>query len=316
MAQAIITDGFVADSTEVTVVAEAADATVVLVYDDTSIDKGELLGTGEIEDSIATVTLSAPLYAGQRIIAYLNVFGDGTLGSVTVAESDKEYTGWKVPTAVEGVPYADYLTAGGVALPEMYAPEECRNTSRDLDFVSDLLSTPITFVLRQIETQAGTIQVIVERIKNAIGGAIIKFDSDTPGTTAAKTYDEDGSYQVKIWSGNQTEADAIVMEFDLTMPTAVTTFGTEVYDLAYDMDYGNGVNPGTRPINVIGYGTVPMEFKIDGVSGADWQTGTLAQTREYRMNAIYLTNGLYTIRARKAADGTQELSREIKIAGI
>lgn len=312
MAQAIITDGFVADSTSVTVVAEVANATAVLVYDDAN---KELLGSGTITANVSTVTLSGPLYAGQRIIAYLVTFGDGTYGAVVVTESDTEYTGWKTVTEVDGVPYADYLAAGGAALPEIYDPEGCRNTSRDRDFVSSLLATAISFNLRLIETQAGTIQVIVEDIRHAIGGAIIKFDGDTAGATSSKTYSVNGSYQVKIWAANQIEADAITKEYTLTMPTAVTTFGSDIYDLAYRVDYGNTSSPGNRPIDMMAYTNQAVEFQIDGE--VSWTTGTLAYggsgTREYRLSGQFLAVGTYTIRSRRLSDGGDEISREINL---
>lgn len=306
---AVITSGFVAGSNSVNVTADVADGVLVLIYDDETKD---LLGTGSITDGTDSVAVSPILYSGQRVIAYLVAFGKDTYGSVVVTDSEVENTGWETPETVNGTPYVEYLEAGGAALPDLYTPEECRNFSRDRDAIDRVLNVPITFLLRQIESLAGTIQILVENIENALGGYKVKFDSDAEGATTNKTYSADGSYSVKVWGANQTIADAIEVEYTLVMPTATVDFGANVIDLYASIDFGYTGSPGQRAITLIAHSSVACEFQIDGEftwEGGVWQTSGLS----FRSNIKLVPAGEYTIRARNAAVPGEEISRQIKL---
>lgn len=310
---AIITAGFVEGSLSVTVVADVADGTNVLLYDD---ETKEILGSLVVDDGKAVVPVSPILYAGQRIIAYLGAFGKDTFGSVIVTESAIEPSGWKTPETVDGQPYGTYLEAGGSALPDLYDPASCRNFSRDQDSIERAIDVPISFILRQIESQGGTVQVVVESITGAIGGYKTKFDGDAQGTSLTKTYSDNGAYQVKVWGANQLEAEAITKTYSLTMPTASIDFGTTVVDLTYFVDYGNNTSPGLRPLRVNVYSSVPVEVKIDGVHNWAVASSTGMQPNEtgrYDGPVHFVEEGEYTIRCRKASDSSQELVRQVKL---
>jgi hypothetical protein len=309
---AIITSGFVAESTSVEVTVDVADATIILIYDDETKD---LLGSGSVTDGIANVAVAPALFSGQRIIPYVSAFGKDTYGSVIVTDSEIENTGWKVPETVDSVPYEDYLEAGGVALPDVYDPAHCRNYSRDQDAIDRVLDVPITFLLRQVESLGGTVQVLVENIENAQGGYKVKFDSDAEGATTNKTYSADGSYSVKVWGANQTIADAIQVDYNLVMPTASVEFGTNVIDLFANIDFGYLGSPGQRAITLIAHSSVACEFQIDGVftwQGGVWQTSGLS----FRSNIRLIPAGEFTIRARNASSPTEQISRQIKLANF
>jgi hypothetical protein len=314
MLLAIITSGFYSGSPNVNVTADVADGTSILIYDDETKD---LLGSALISDGEAVVAIASELYAGQRIIPYVTAFGKDTFGAVIVTESEVEHTGWKIPETVDAVPYDDYLAAGGAALPAVYDPASCRNFSRDMDAIERAIDAPITFILRQIESQAGTIQVLIENIEGAIGGFFTKFDADASGTSTSKIYSANGTYQVKVWGVNETEAEAVVKTYNLTMPTATVDFGTTVVDLSYFVDYGNTTSPGQRPLRVVVYSSVPVEVQIDGVH--TWAIASASgsfspgETGRYDGPVHFVTEDEYTIRGRKASDGTQALVRTIKL---
>lgn len=300
-------------STAVQVTANVANGTTILIYDDETKD---LIGTGTATSGSANVTVSPGLYAGQRIIAYVTSFGNGTFGAVIVVESETETNGWETPVTVNGQPYEDYLAGGGDQQPDIYNPEHCRNMSRDMDAISRAINTPITFILRQIESQGGTVQVVVENIEGAIGGFKTKFDSDAVGTSISKVYSVDGAYQVKVWAINETEADAVIKTYNLTMPTAVVEFGSTVVDLTYHADYGNSTSPGLRPVRAIVYSSVPVEVQIDGVHTWAIASGTGSapgETGRHEGPVNFVEEGEYTIRCRRASDGSQLLVRQIKL---
>lgn len=306
---AIITSGFQANSASVNVSANVANGTAILLYDD---ETKVQIGSGVIASGSVSITVSPVLYVGQRIIAYVSTFGNDTYGSVIVTESDTENTGWKTPETVDGVPYADYLEAGGDPFPDLYTPGECRNMSRDMDAIDRVTDLPVSFRLRQIETQAGTIQILIEDIENAVGGYLIKFDSDPQGTTTSKTYAVNGTYSVKVWGANQTIADAITKTFVLVVPTSSVIFGANVKDLFAQIDFGAGGYPGQRIIMLVAHTSVECEFKIDGVndwSTSIWQVGGLAA----RTNQFPISAGEYTIRARNKAVPSEAISRQIKL---
>jgi hypothetical protein len=312
VALAIITSGFYSESVSVTVVADVADGTDVLIYDDES---KELLGTAVIDEGSADVTVSPILYTGQRIIAYLGEFGKDTYGSIIVTDSDKEHTGWKTPETVDGQPYDVYLSNGGAHLADVYDPSNCRNISRDMDAIDRVLNVPITFLVRQVESMAGTVQVLIENIENAIGGYRLKFDSDAPGSATSKIYSQNGSYSVKVWGVNQIEADAIQVTYDLVMPAATVSFGPNVTDLFASVDFGYAGSPGQRAIMLVAHSSVPCEFQIDGVfdwEGGVWQSGGLA----FRSNIRLIAAGEHTIRARNASNPTEEIARQIKLVNF
>ncbi|GGH42903.1 hypothetical protein GCM10007423_39880 [Dyadobacter endophyticus] len=313
MELAIITSGFVAGSSSVSITADVADGTAVLVYDD---ETKSLLGSDVTTDGVVDVTVAPELFEGQRIIAYLTAFGQDTFGAVIVVDSENETTGWKTPETVDGQPYEEYLEAGGEQQPDVYDPANCRNISRDMDAIGRVINTPITFTLRQIESQAGNVQVIIEDVQGAIGGFKTKFDSDVIGTSTSKVYSVNGAYQVKIWGINETEADAVIKTYNLTMPTAVVEFGTTVVDLTYHADYGNATSPGLRPVRVIVYSSVPVEVQIDGVHTWAIASGTGSapgETGRYEGPVHFVDEGEYTIRCRKLSDGLQLLVRQIKL---
>lgn len=313
MALAIITSGFFAESTLVNVFADVVDGTAVFVYDDETKD---LLGSSTIDDGASAVSVAPMLYAGQRIIAFLVAFGRDTYGSIVVTESETEHTGWKTPTTVDGQPYQEYLEAGGAALPDLYEPASCRNFSRDQDSIDRAIDVPISFILRQIESQGGNVQVVIENITGAIGGYKTKFDGDAQGTSLTKTYSANGNYQVKVWGVNQLEAQAVIKTYALTMPTASIDFGTTVVDLTYFADYGNNTSPGLRPLRVNVYSSVPVEVQIDGVHTWAVASSTGMQPNEtgrYDGPVHFVEEGEYTIRCRKASDSSQELVRQIKL---
>ncbi|MCF2487464.1 hypothetical protein [Dyadobacter sp. CY347] len=313
MELAIIISGFYAESTSVKVVADVADGIDVLIYDD---ETKQILGSALTADGSANITVSPILYAGQRIIAYLAEFGQDTYGSLVVTESETEHTGWKTPETVNGQSYKAYLIAGGAALPDLYDPASCRNFSRDKDSIDRAIDVPISFILRQIESQGGTVQVVIENISGAIGGYKSKFDGDAQGTNLSKTYSDSGNYQVKVWGVNQVEAQAITKTYSLTMPTASIDFGSTVVDLTYFADYGNNTSPGLRPLRVTVYSSVPVEVQIDGVHTWAVASSTGMQPNEtgrYDGPVHFVEEGEYTIRCRKASDSSQELVRQIKL---
>ena len=225
---AIIAQGFHGGSSSVLVYADAPDGTLIRVFDDETkveIGSGSLVG-GKIE-----ITLTPSLFTGQRIIAYVGEFGEKTFGSTIVLESETEATGWKVADTVNGIPYAEYLEAGGSMVAELYTPDECRNVVIDRNTTSKALSIPVTFNLRITESQGGTVQVVVENVAGSIGGFFVRFDSDAFGAETTKTYSANGAYQVKVWSADELEADAVVKSYSLTMPSAVVEFKPNVIDL-------------------------------------------------------------------------------------
>lgn len=309
---AIIISGFQANSATVNVMADVVNGTTILLFDDeTKIQ----IGSGVIASGSVAITVSPFLYLGQRIIAYVSTFGNDTYGAVIVTQSDVENTGWKTPETVDGVPYADYLEAGGNPFPDLYTPEECRNASRDMDAIDRVTDLPLTFNLRQVESQAGTIQISIENIQNAIGGYLIKFDSDPQSTTASKTYSVNGNYSVKIWGANQTEADAIIKTYVLVMPTSTVNFGTNVIDLYPQIDFGTGGFPGQKVLMLIAHASVACEFQIDGLftwTDGVWQVGGLA----FRSNPVLISAGEYTIRARNKAVPAEAILRQIKLTGF
>jgi hypothetical protein len=312
MTQAIITSGFTAGSSAVNVTADVANGIDILVYDD---ETKELIGTGEITSGSVSVTVSPVLYSGQRIIAYVTSFGSQTYGAVIVVDSDVEFTGWKTPETVGSDTYEDYLEAGGQALPDLYDPQAKRNISRDKDAIDRVIDLPITFRLRQVESQAGTVQVIVEDIQNAIGGFKIKFDSDAEGTTATKTYSANGSYQVKVWGANQTIADAILKTYNLIMPTASVVFGPNVKDLFVFVDWNNTGFPGERPVILYANSSVSCQFQIAGeFTWADgvWDVSGLS----FRSNILILSAGEYTVEVRNKDTPAETISRQIKLSGF
>lgn len=312
MTQAIITSGFQANSNSVKVAASVANGTVILLFDDETKDQ---IGSGVIASGSATVTVSPVLYLGQRIIAYVGEFGNGTFGAVIVTQSDTENTGWKTPETVDGVDYQDYIEAGGKPLPDIYDPEECRNISRDKDAIDRIVELPITFRIKQVESQAGTVQILIEDIRNAVGGYLVKFDGDPAGATTSKIYNTNGSYSVKVWGSNQTIADAITETYVLVMPTVTVEFGTNVIDLWVSVDLGYTGSPGQRVITLVANSFVACQFQIDGllpwVDGV-WQIGGLA----FRSELHLIPAGEYTIRARNKAVPSEEISRQIKLAGF
>lgn len=307
---AIITSGFQSNSNTVGVSANVTDGTVILLYDD---ETKVLIGSGAIGDGAVSITASPVLYSGQRIIAYVSEFGNDTYGAVIVTESDTENTGWKIPETVDGVPYGTYLLSGGDHLPDLYTPEECRNISRDMDAIERVIDIPITFKLRQIESQAGTIQILIEDIQNAIGGCLVKFDSDPQGTTTSKTYSVNGTYTLKVWGANQTIADAITKTYVLVMPTSTVNFGANVIDLYAQIDFGSSGSPGQKVIMLVAHSTVACELQIDGVF--TW-TDAIVQVvgLAFRSNQVYISAGTYTIRARNKAVPSEAILRQIKLA--
>ncbi|WP_026630055.1 hypothetical protein [Dyadobacter alkalitolerans] len=310
---AIITSGFVAGSGFVSITADVANGTIVLIYDDETKD---LLGSAPTESGVALVPVAPILYSGQRIIAYVSEFGRDTQGSIIVTDSELESSGWKTPETVDGQPYDAYLLAGGMPLPDLYDPASCRNFSRDKDSIDRAIDVPISFILRQIESQGGTVQVAIENITGAIGGYKTKFDGDAQGTSLTKTYSDNGNYQVKVWGVNQLEAQAIIKTYSLVMPTASINFGTTVVDLIYFCDYGNSTSPGLRPLRVQVYSSVPVEVQIDGVHTWAVASSTGMQPNEtgrYDGPVHFVEEGEYTIRCRKASDSSQELVRQIKL---
>lgn len=310
---AIITSGFVEGSGSVSVTADVVNGTTVLVYDDETKD---LLGSSVTASGVSSVSVSPSLYSGQRIIAYLSSFGKDTFGAVVVVESDNETTGWKSPRVVNGQPYEQWLEAGGEHLPDVYDPSSCRNMSRDMDAIGRVIDTPITFNLRQIESQGGTVQVVIEDVQGAVGGFKTKFDSDAVGTSTSKVYSSNGAYQLKIWGINETEADAVIKTYNLTMPTAIVEFGTSVVDLSYHADYGNTTSPGLRPVRAIVYSSVPVEVQIDGVHTWAIASGTGSkpgETGRYEGPVNFVEEGEYTVRCRRSSDGSQLLVRQIKL---
>lgn len=312
MSIAIITSGFTEGSSLVTVAADAATGTPVFIYDDETKD---LIGSSEIESGSANVTVSPVLFAGQRIIAYLTDFGKDTYGAVIVVESATEKTGWKEPETVAGQPYQDYLDAGGDVLPDIYDPSSCRNMSRDMDAINRVIDAPITFIVKQVESLAGTVQVVIDNIEGAIGGFKTKFDSDAEGASTSKVYSVNGSYQFKIWGANQTIADAVTVTYDLVMPTATIGFGTNVIDLFVTMDFGASGSPGQKVIMLVAHSSVACEFQIDGVfswEGGVWQASGLA----FRSNQKLISAGEYTIRARNQAVPSEEITRQIKLTNF
>lgn len=309
---AIITSGFSAGSNSVQVTADVANGTALLVYDDETKD---LIGTGTTTGGVANITVSPILYADQRIIAFVTTFGNDTYGAVIVTESDTETTGWKTPETVDGTPYDEYLEAGGAALPDVYDPSACRNIARDMDSISRAIDVPVTFIVKQIESLGGTIQVVIDNIEGAIGGYKTKFDSDAEGTSTSKMYSANGSYQLKVWGANQTIADAIVVTYDLVMPTASIEFGTNVIDLMVSVDFGAAGSPGQRVIMLVAHASVACEFQIDGVFGWEggvWQTSGLA----FRSNQKMIAAGEYTVRARNQAVPSEEITRQIKLTNF
>jgi len=312
MIQAVITSGFIAGRSSVSVTADVANGTVIRIYDD---ETKLQIGSGVIASGTVSVAVSPALYSGQRIIAYVTSFGNQTYGAIEVVESDTEFTGWKEPVTVDGDSYTDYLASGGDALPEIYAPEEKRNISRDKDSIDQVLDIPITFRLRQVETMAGTVQVILEDIQGAIGGFKTKFDADADGAGTTKTYSSNGSYQVKVWGANQTIADAILKTYNLVMPASSVVFGANVIDLAAKVDWGASVGAGLKAIILVAHSTVACEFQIDGLF--NWEAGVWEQAGlAFRSNIKTISAGTYTIRARNAAIPAQTISRDIKLTGF
>lgn len=310
---AIITEGFYAGSESVKVMSDIGPGFVIQVYDD---ETKELLGTSILLDSMSNVPVSPPLYLGQRIIAYIDSFGNATYGAVVVTASEEENTGWKVPETVDGVPYDEYLNNGGAPLPDIYDPEECRNFARDMDAIDRVTNQPITFTLYRIERMNGTIQMIVEDIQGAVGGYKTRWNTEEPGTNLSKVFTFDGTYIFKIWRNDQDESQAVEKIFILTMPTPIIVFGTTIVDLSYHADYGNTTQPGLRPLRVIVYSSVPVEVQIDGIHTWAIASGTGSapgETGRYEGPVYFVPQGEYTIRCRKLSDGTQELSRQIKL---
>lgn len=313
MALAIIESGFVAASNTIKVAADVANGVLVHIYDD---ETKQLIGSAPVNSGYANVTVTPSLFSGQRIIAFISEFGNETFGAVIVVDSDSESTGWKTPATVNGQPYDQYLEDGGQKQPDVYDPAHCRNISRDMDAIGRVIDTPITFNLRQIESQGGTVQVVIEDVHGAVGGFKTKFDSDAVGTATSKVYNVNGAYQVKIWGINETEANAVIKTYNLTMPTAIVEFGTTVVDLSYHADYGNTTSPGLRPVRVIVYSSVPVEVQIDGVHTWAIASGTGSkpgETGRYEGPVNFVEEGEYTIRCRRSSDGGQLLVRQIKL---
>ena len=310
MAYAIITSGFEGGSGAVNVSAAVADATTVLIYDDES---KVLLGSGTVTDSEAAISVSPVLFVGQRIIAFVTAFGSDTYGAVIVTETGFENTGWKTPITVDGETYEDYLSDGGVVLPMVYDPISCRNVTADRDAIAAIMAIPLTFTLRVKENQAGTVVVSVENIQNAIGGFLIKFDADTAGTGTEKTYTVNGSYQMKIWGANQTEADAIIKTYTLVMPSVIVEHGANVIDLFTQVDFGYAGT--SKVIQLVAHSSVMCQFKIDGLF--DWTDGIWQKTGlAVRSETPLITAGDYTIRARNKAVPSETISREIRLSNF
>lgn len=311
MIQAIITSGFIAGSSSVSVTADVADGTDILIYDD---ETKVLLGADEITDGTTVVSVSPVLYSGQRIIAYVASFGSDTFGAVIVVDSDTEFTGWKEPVTVDGDPYAEYLADSGEALPDIYDPASVRNISRDKDAIDQVINLPITFLLRLTESLAGSVQASIENVQNAIGGFIVKFDADAEGSTATKNYTVNGSYQAKVWGANQTIADAILVTYNVVVPVATVEFGTNLIDLSVQIDWGYTASPGFKVIKLLAHTTVAAEFQIDGLF--TWESGTWESSLSMRSSLKFIPAGTYTIRARRASNPAETISREIKLTGF
>lgn len=308
---AVIAQGFYAGSDSVLVYADSPDGTLIRLFDDES--KVEI-GSSELALGRTTIELAEVLFEGQRIIAYVDQFGEKTFGAVIVLQNELENTGWKVPESVNGVPYDEYLEAGGVALPALYSPETCRNLVFDRQNSAKVLSLPLTFNLRILESQGGTVQVSIENISGAVGGFLTRFDGDSIGTDVSKTYSVNGTYQLKIWSADQTEADAITANYSLTMPSAVFEFEDNVVDLYPQMDLGYTGEPGKRVIILNCHCLVPVEFQIDGLF--TWEDGIWNSPLGMRANTKVIAAGEYTIRARNKAIPTETISRQIKLVGF
>jgi hypothetical protein len=312
MTNAIIISGFYSGSTLVSVSADVLDGIQVFVYDDES---KEVLGVGIISYGHVEIIVEPALFSGQRIIAYVGAFGKDTYGSVIVTDSIDKKTGWKTPEFVDEVAYSQYLENGGNVLPDIYSPQECRNTSRDVDAIEKLINTPISFRLKQTESRAGNVQVSVEDIENAFGGYMIKFDSDPEGTVSSKSYLTNGSYKVKVWGVNQGENAAIEKQYTLVMPSAAISFGTNVVDLHVFVDWQYQASVGQKALILYAHSNVACEFKVDGLfdwEGGVWSVGGLS----FRSNIKLISAGEYTVRTRNSSNHSEEVSRQIKLIGF
>lgn len=294
---ALIFEGFLAGSTLVKVYAEEVDGTDIILCDE---DDLSVLGTGEITNHEASITLAIALLQGQRIIAFVGTAG--TAGGREVLASGYISTGWKKPTSITvgetDYTVEEYEAATGNEVPFIYDPS-CVNRVSEISLKDTIPSeTPISYLVR---VDRGTTQTVVS-VEDVLGVAeyLIQFDDDAAGNDDTKIYDEDGTYQVKVIdAADATRQTTRVYTVDVTTDPPAES---EIANASYVQSAG--VYP---IIEIIADSDLALECKVDGVS--NWLDMDLIGGKRWRKSNLPLpATGTYIARVRVKTDTVDAMS--------
>jgi len=263
MALAIIEAGFYDESTEVVIGAAVADGTTVLLYDD--IIK-EQLGQSTISSGQATVILDAPLREGQRIIAYVEAYGEHTDGAMVVAAAEAQRTGWKKPVVVGPLPYDEYLANGNTPIARVYDPENCYNRAYvyEADIYAALKKKYLSFVVEVQNTVvagAPTAVAVVRQVLDAPGGALYSFDGAAATNVNSKSYTANGNYEVRVSEAGNPD-NSLTLTFDVALLSAPTPPTTQIRLVWFDPQ----ATPDGPVLVLSAHCPLEVEFSVDGVS--------------------------------------------------
>lgn len=288
---ALIYEGFLAGSTLVKVYAEEADETEIVLCNEEDFS---VLGTGEISNNEAAISLGTALLEGQRIIAFVGEAG--TAGSREVLASGYISTGWKKPVTIT-VGETEYTveeyeaeTGNQVAL--LYDPL-CINRVSEMALRDEIPSqTPISFLVR-IDRDITQTVVSVEDVLGVVE-FLIQFDDDTEGNDNTKIYTADGTYQVKVIdAADATRQTTRVYTIDVT---TAPPEDSEISNASYVQSAG--VYP---IIEIIADSDLALECKVDGIS--NWLDMDLIGGKRWRYSNLPMpTTGLYIARVRVKTD--------------
>lgn len=289
MELAYIIDGFVKNSTQVTVLANYANGTTVLVY-----SGNNLLGSATLTNSYATVTVPS-LGLGQPIEAYITTRGNATGGAVLVVESLDELTGFQVPetVVVDGTTYTyeDFITEFGDQIASIYNPSTNINRVPEVDVIKEVIPFKVNFDLEIVQA-LGSTQVTVKNVTGSVGSYVYKFDSDISGNTAYKNYTVSGTYKVRVTDSNNS-ANYLERTYTLVVQPASPPAVTDIWGAGYFITYNT---PSGNVVSFSAHATSSIEFRINGVG--TWVSTTNTDGDRYYATVGGVASGTYTYEVR------------------
>lgn len=301
MELAYIIGGFFKNSTSITVLANYANGTTILVY-----SGNDLLGTGTLTNSYATITVPS-LYVGQPIEAFVTTKGNATGGAILVVESLEQLTGFQNPetVVVDGstLSYASFVSLYGDLIASIYNPSTNINRVPEIDVIKDVVPFKVNFDLEILQSYGST-QVTVRNVTGSVGSYVYKFDSDASGNTAYKNYTVAGTYKVRVTDSNNS-ANYLERTYTIAIQPASPPAITSIWGVGYTMTYNTPSNG-----NVVTFSchssAGAVEFKIDGIDG--YVGTTLRNGDEYYCSIGNVPSGTYTYKVRLAGTPTTEIT--------